>query len=626
MRCIARALLLVMLAFTFALPALAQENQAGTAASVEVVEGTLQEGDFFAYQARNLKRGDRLEVHGAGTSGNLDPLITVSDASRRLSDLEAEIQERITKIRAEGRLPQEAFAEVAEGLLLAWDDDSATGYDAKLALTIPSDGDYRISISGGRQDLTYLGDLPRSTTGAYRLIVAVNTAADESAEPSGTPFLKLDPETPTPTAVQRLFGKTTPEQPTEEHILEELNTGDVLYARIEAVDGGRVPRLRLFDYGNKELARAELQADNRSATLSYEHQASARSFYLRVEGGEKETTQYDLLLGRNTPQVLTGEAQVSGWTVISPPIEVLVGMIMEQITGVNQREENFGVVANVTMKWRDPDYAFRPDSCNCRRKVFDLPGFQEFLAEKNLRWPVFEISNQQGRRWSQLKVIRIEANGSAQYFERFTATLQAPEFDFREFPVDQQNFYIRIDSFYPRDRYFYAVDEDASALGRKLGEEEWLVTGYDTSVRNWGEAPHFVYRFEAVRHLSYYILRVVIPIVLIILVSWFTFFLKDYRKRIDIAGANLLIFIAFNFTISGELPRLGYMTFMDTVLISTFVIGALLIVLNVYLYRQQVLGREERVARIDRWTMWFYPFAYLIPVVVLYTFAKIGPD
>jgi hypothetical protein len=36
--------------------------------------------------------------------------------------------------------------------------------------------------------------------------------------------------------------------------------------------------------------------------------------------------------------------------VISPPIEVLVGMIMEQITGVNQREENFGVVANVTMK------------------------------------------------------------------------------------------------------------------------------------------------------------------------------------------------------------------------------------------------------------------------------------
>ena len=71
MRCFARALLLVMPALTFALPALAQENEAVTAASVEVVAGTLQEGDFVAYQARDLKRGDRLEVHGAGTSGTL---------------------------------------------------------------------------------------------------------------------------------------------------------------------------------------------------------------------------------------------------------------------------------------------------------------------------------------------------------------------------------------------------------------------------------------------------------------------------------------------------------------------------------------------------------------------------
>jgi hypothetical protein len=614
-----------MLSFAFPLPALGPESQAATAASVEVVEGALQEGDFFVYQAKNLKRGDRLEVHGAGTSGNLDPLISVTDTSRPLSDLIAELKERFAKINAEGRLPQEALSEVAEGLVLAWDDDSAEGYDAKLALTIPGDGDYRISISGGH-GLTSIGDVPRSTAGAYRLIVAVNAAADESAEPSGTPFLKLDPESPTPTAVQRLFGKTTPEQPVEEYILEQLNAGDSLHARIEAVDGGRVPRLRLFDYGNKELARAQPQADNRSATLSYEHRASARSFYVRVEGGEKETTEYALLLGRNAPQVLTGEAQESGRALVHPPIKVLVGVVMEQITGVDQREENFGIVANVTMKWRDPDYAFRPDSCNCRRKLFGLSGFQEFLAERSLRWPVFEISNQQGRRWSQLKEIRVEANGSAQYFERFTATLQAPEFDFRQFPFDQQEFFIRIDSFYPRDRYIYVVDEDASALGQKLGEEEWLITGHDTKADNAGEASHFVYRFEAVRHLSYYVLRVFIPVGLIILVAWFTFFLKDYTKRIDIAGANLLIFIAFNFTISTELPRLGYMTFIDTVLISAFAVGALLIVLNVYLRRQEVLGRDEQVARIDRRTVWLYPFAYLIPVAILYIYTQIGPD
>lgn len=87
LRRLTRPLLLAMLSFAFPLPALGPESQAATAASVEVVEGTLQEGDFFVYQAKNLKRGDRLEVHGAGTSGNLDPLIWVTDTSRPLSDL-----------------------------------------------------------------------------------------------------------------------------------------------------------------------------------------------------------------------------------------------------------------------------------------------------------------------------------------------------------------------------------------------------------------------------------------------------------------------------------------------------------------------------------------------------------
>ena len=95
------------------------------------------------------------------------------------------------------------------------------------------------------------------------------------------------------------------------------------------------------------------------------------------------------------------------------------------------------------------------------------------------------------------------------------------------------------------------------------------------------------------------------------------FFLRDYDKRIDVTSGNLLLFIAFNFTISNDLPRLGYLTLLDTILISTFVITGLVILLTVYLKRLQILGKTEHAYRIDKLILWTYPFFYLISFVML---------
>ncbi len=124
-------------------------------------------------------------------------------------------------------------------------------------------------------------------------------------------------------------------------------------------------------------------------------------------------------------------------------------------------------------------------------------------------------------------------------------------------------------------------------------------------------ASRLVLSFQGERHLSYYVIRILIPLIIIILVSWFTFFLNDYNKRIDLASGNLLLFIAFNFTIANDLPRLGYLTLMDTFLLATFAITGLIVLGNVWLRRLQSSGREVHASKLDSFGTWAYPLTYV---------------
>ena len=121
----------------------------------------------------------------------------------------------------------------------------------------------------------------------------------------------------------------------------------------------------------------------------------------------------------------------------------------------------------------------------------------------------------------------------------------------------------------------------------------------------------FTFSFIAPRHLDYYTLQVFVPILLIILISWFTFFLHDYTRRIEAAAANTLLFIAFSFSLSDNYPRLGYITFLDAIMAVTFAFNTLVLLYNVYMKRMENEGKLERIERIDRFFDWAYPLIFL---------------
>jgi hypothetical protein len=93
-----------------------------------------------------------------------------------------------------------------------------------------------------------------------------------------------------------------------------------------------------------------------------------------------------------------------------------------------------------------------------------------------------------------------------------------------------------------------------------------------------------------------------------------------------VSAGNILLFIAFSFSLSDNYPRLGYMTFLDAIMAGVFIINALVLIYNVYLRRLEMRGNEARAESIDQVMDWVYPIIYLTAFgVIYYIFFMIPP-
>jgi len=597
----------------FGAPVFAQEG-----GPIQVIEGRLQVGESHFYTLPDLMMLQKVYVLVESTSGNLDPFAALADIDLEREQVSKEFGADVEKAIAEGRDPLTVVPEVADHFFLKWDDDSGPGYAALFEYLVPANGDYQLIV---------LSSPGQNTFGNYRLTIGVDApeALSGAAKQRNEAIAFRDTTgDKTNVAVQETTGELTESRTATFHTVQDLKAGDTLYAYVKTTAGDLHPILILEDFGGKALATANFSGAQQVASLQHTVDEDVSHYRIRIIAGEgasgTTTGSYTLLVGINEPSVLTGSLTQTGDAALREPTNVLIGIKMDQITGADQKAENFGVAATLQMEWNDPALAFSPDECDCQFKQMTVGAFEKLIADKDLTWPEFILFNQQGRRDAQGQTVVITPTGRTIYYERFSATLQAPDFDFRNFPFDTQQFYIRVRSVLPDEYYTYSELADVSGLGNQLGEEEWLIEDYQVEAATVDGNAQFSFGFQSSRHLLYYISRVFIPIFIIIVVSWFTFFLKDYGKRVDVASGNLLVFIAFNWTISGDLPRLGYVTLLDALIVSTFVITGIVVIFNVWLKRLEVTQKESWAQTIDKYSIWLYPVLYVASFLFVWWF------
>jgi hypothetical protein len=603
----------------------------GEAQPIQQIVGQINPGvGLHVYRVADLAPGDTLHVSMRTASGNLDPFVAVLDGSADLQALQAQylsdLQELIT---ADGDVAQ-ALEVLRQRSFEAWDDDGGQGYAAALAYPVTAAGDYLL-LAGGS-----LSALGRETYGAYTLTVGINTpqvltgeAVAPVAPDGGSAIAVLDRQALSlaPRASE-ITGTVSAAQPTAVLPLAGFDSGDTLEVFVEATGGSLQPQVLLRDYGGKPLAAANLDGQATTTTLEHRLAEGGSGYTVEITGapgadGGPTSGEYRAVVGFNAPAVLQGESAPDAPPSLLRPIPVQVGVMIDRISEVDSAGEDFTVIGSLRMDWQDPNLAFSPDTCNCSIKLYSEEEFERFLADAKSQWPDFTFFNQQGSRWTQNRAAAVWPDGKARYVERFTATFQA-DFDFEKYPFDTQQFPIDLSMILPSSVYELAPLAGYSGISPDNGEDEFIVGPMtiepgvtDHSAGADRQVATMTFSFEAPRHLDYYILQVFIPILLIILISWFTFFLRDYTRRIEAAAANILLFIAFSFSLAGNYPRLGYVTFLDAVMASTFVVNTLVLLYNVQMKRMETKGEIERVERIDRFFDWAYPLSYIVLIGVV---------
>jgi len=121
----------------------------------------------------------------------------------------------------------------------------------------------------------------------------------------------------------------------------------------------------LENFTRKPLRSANLSGVAQEASLQYTFPADAEIFQLAISGSTTDegvtSGIYRLLVGVNSPEVLDGQGELGASDVIKEPIEVAIGIWIEQIVDVNQESEYFTAVVTTQLTWTDPALAFNPE-------------------------------------------------------------------------------------------------------------------------------------------------------------------------------------------------------------------------------------------------------------------------
>uniref|UniRef100_A0A8C1QT96 Glycine receptor subunit alpha-3-like n=1 Tax=Cyprinus carpio TaxID=7962 RepID=A0A8C1QT96_CYPCA len=250
-----------------------------------------------------------------------------------------------------------------------------------------------------------------------------------------------------------------------------------------------------------------------------------------------------------------------------PPVNVSCNIFINSFGSIAETTMDYRVNIFLRQQWNDPRLAYSEypdDSLDLDPSMLD-----------SIWKPDLFFANEKGAHFHEVttdnKLLRIFKNGNVLYSIRLTLTLSCP-MDLKNFPMDVQTCIMQLESFgyTMNDLIFEWQEKGPVQFAEGLTLPQFILKDdsdlrYCTKHYNTGKFTCIEVRFHLERQMGYYLIQMYIPSLLIVILSWVSFWIN-----MDAAPARVALGITTVLTMTTQssgsrtsLPKVSYVKAID---------------------------------------------------------------
>ena len=290
----------------------------------------------------------------------------------------------------------------------------------------------------------------------------------------------------------------------------------------------------------------------------------------------------------------------------SVPTEVQVALDIISITQIDERDENFSIHAIYDIGWNDPRLAFDPERYQVNIMSFEEEEVIEVLEA--LWWPDLNFHNSYSKSYIENRVLLIYSDGRVRLHMAIDANLRYQP-DLSHLPFDKQVLPIVVEAFrYTTEEIILTPDHEHSGYEANVMPAHWNAEDMSQRSRSVStrheesSVSQVVFELSIRRDWRYFLWRVFFPMALIVAFSWSVFWLspQELTSRIELGIIFMLTIMAFSLGFGDHIPKISYLTFLDTIFISMLLIIFFSGVESLVAHHLYQKGKESSALTLDR--------------------------